>query len=197
VPVHFVVASRRLNNGKSVKNYHIRTFKYWHIVLTFAKKKYMIQRIQTLYLTISIICLATISFGLVILNIEDKGYHGYISAYGKTVMTPENVIFFREGIPFFIAPVILILLCVWTMFSYKNLKFQLQLGRLTFLLYTVAIALLLLYSELAAPITRNVPTSYSLAPGFFIFIAGLPFIFLANSGIRKDKKLLDSLNRLR
>ena len=157
----------------------------------------MIQRIQTLYLAISIICLATVSFGMAVLNMKDKGFHGYVSAYGKTIFTHEgevDTVLFR---PLFIIPLILILLCAWTIFVFKNLKLQLQLGRLTFLLYTVAIALVLLYNEMAEPITKGVETEYAFAPGFFIFVAGLPFVFLANLGIRKDKKLLDSLNRLR
>jgi len=33
--------------------------------------------------------------------------------------------------------------------------------------------------------------------GFFLFVAGFPFTFLANIGIKRDKQLLDSLDRLR
>ena len=33
--------------------------------------------------------------------------------------------------------------------------------------------------------------------GFILFIAGFPFTFLANLGIKRDKRLLDSLDRLR
>ncbi|MCE3295539.1 MAG: hypothetical protein K0R65_1253 [Crocinitomicaceae bacterium] len=157
----------------------------------------MIQRIQTLYLIISIICLAAVSFGMAVLNMEDTGFHGFVSAYGKTILTHEGetqAVLFR---PLFIIPLVLILLCAWTIFSYKKLKFQLQLGRLTFLLYTFTLAMLLLYNEIAEPITKGVETVYTFAPGFYVFTAGLPFVFLANLAIRKDKKLLDSLNRLR
>ena len=157
----------------------------------------MIQRIQTLYLTISIICLATVSFGMAILNMEDKGFHGFLSAYGKTIFTHEGELDTMQFRPLFIIPLILVLLCAWTIFSFKKLKFQLQLGRLTFLLYTFTLALILLYNEMADPITKGVETHYSFAPGFYILAAGLPFVFLANLAIRKDKKLIDSLNRLR
>ncbi|MGV3632038.1 MAG: DUF4293 domain-containing protein [Bacteroidota bacterium] len=157
----------------------------------------MIQRIQTLYLTISIICLAAVSFGMAVLNLEDKGFHGFVSAYGKTVFTHEGEIHAVLFRPLFIIPLILVLLCAWTIFSFKKLKLQLQLGRLTFLLYTVGIALLVLYNEMAEPVTKGVETHYSFAPGFYVFVAGLPFVFLANLAIRKDKRLIDSLNRLR
>ncbi|MGB1518015.1 MAG: hypothetical protein ACPG8K_02815 [Crocinitomicaceae bacterium] len=36
-----------------------------------------------------------------------------------------------------------------------------------------------------------------LGIGFLLFVLGFPFIFLANVAIKRDKKLLDSLNRLR
>ena len=36
-----------------------------------------------------------------------------------------------------------------------------------------------------------------LGLGYIFFIAGLPFSFLALIGVKKDKNLLDSLNRLR
>jgi hypothetical protein len=39
--------------------------------------------------------------------------------------------------------------------------------------------------------------SQELGLGYLFFIAGLPFSFLALIGVKKDKNLLDSLNRLR
>ena len=40
-------------------------------------------------------------------------------------------------------------------------------------------------------------TKRELGLGFFLFVLGFPFCFLAQLGIKRDKKLLDSLNRLR
>jgi hypothetical protein len=40
-------------------------------------------------------------------------------------------------------------------------------------------------------------TKRELGLGFFFFVLGFPFCFLAQLGIKRDKKLLDSLNRLR
>jgi len=33
--------------------------------------------------------------------------------------------------------------------------------------------------------------------GFILFVAGFPFTFLANTGIKRDRNLLKSLDRLR
>jgi hypothetical protein len=41
------------------------------------------------------------------------------------------------------------------------------------------------------------PLKRQLAAGFFLFVAGLPFLFMANLSIKRDKGLIDSLNRLR
>ena len=44
----------------------------------------------------------------------------------------------------------------------------------------------------------NVSISHrEMGLGFFLFVSGFPFSFLANTGIKRDKKLLDSLDRLR
>jgi len=40
-------------------------------------------------------------------------------------------------------------------------------------------------------------TSREMGMGLIFLIIGFPFVFLANTGINRDKKLLDSLNRLR
>ena len=39
--------------------------------------------------------------------------------------------------------------------------------------------------------------SREMGLGFLLFVVGFPFTFLANTGIKRDKKLLDSLDRLR
>ncbi|MFK7784566.1 MAG: DUF4293 family protein [Crocinitomicaceae bacterium] len=36
-----------------------------------------------------------------------------------------------------------------------------------------------------------------LGLGFYLFVVGLPFSFLANVGIKRDKRLLDSIDRIR
>ena len=40
-------------------------------------------------------------------------------------------------------------------------------------------------------------TSRENGLGLFLFVAGFPFTFLANTGIKRDKELISSLDRLR
>ena len=40
-------------------------------------------------------------------------------------------------------------------------------------------------------------TKREMGLGYLLFLCGFPFTFLANIGIKRDKNLLDSLDRLR
>lgn len=157
----------------------------------------MIQRIQTLYLLVAMTCLGIVCFGSPVYHIEDKGYHGHISALGKTIFTHENKLLSEKFMPLFILPLVLILLCIWTLLTFKKLKSQLQLGRATFIVYLLALAFVAVHKFMAPQINHGADITVSFGIGFYIFALGLPFVFLANQGIKKDKKLLDSLNRLR
>ena len=55
----------------------------------------------------------------------------------------------------------------------------------------------LIYSSFGKGMFFENNASQELGLGYIFFIAGLPFSFLALIGVKKDKNLLDSLNRLR
>ncbi len=83
------------------------------------------------------------------------------------------------------------------MILYKNLKRQLTLVRLTTLLYFIAIVALGFIYFLGNYFTgeEELQTSYSF--GFYLFIAGFILVLLASAGIKKDKKLIESVDRIR
>ena len=56
---------------------------------------------------------------------------------------------------------------------------------------------LLIYSSLGKGMYFEDGATQELGLGYLFFIAGLPFSFLALIGVKKDKNLLDSLDRLR
>lgn len=85
-------------------------------------------------------------------------------------------------------------------FSYKKLKIQLMMGRIALVIYLLLLVAWVIEGSFIAPVaTAGVVGAQQtlLGPGFFIFLAGLIFLALGNNGVRKDKKLIDSLNRLR
>lgn len=156
----------------------------------------MIQRIQSLYLAISIICLTIVTFGMTIYRLEDSKSFAHFSVYGREVFSQTGKLEKIESFPFYIIPILLILMCFFTLFSYKKINKQLRTGRITIFLYLVCIFLVMFYPYLAKPLD-SVEQHVSLGLGFFLFVCGFPFVFLANIGIKRDKNLLDSLNRLR
>ena len=157
----------------------------------------MIQRIQSLYLFISIICLTIVTFGMTVYRMEDKVSYAYFSAYGLEIFESNGKLKAIESSPYYVTSIGLILLCLICIFSYKNVKNQLRVGRIILLVYLINIIMLLCYRYFASPLNADLEMSVNPGLGFFLFVAGFPFIFLANIGIKRDKNLLDSLNRLR
>jgi hypothetical protein len=99
-----------------------------------------------------------------------------------------------------------VLLAIVVMFSYKNLKSQLNLARFLFfltLLY-VALHMFLAYFALnyARPFIEELPiddieVTRITHIGFYLICALLPFAYLAQLGIKRDYSLIKSLDRLR
>lgn len=161
------------------------------------KKLSMIQRVQSLYLLFSIVFLTIVSFGSSIIAFEAKNGYFTLSSYGIQEFDKSNKMINFSSFPFFISIIVLVLLCLLTVFSYKNLKKQLKFGRLTLYIYIILVIGLIVLSFLGKSLIGEEIVSKRVGLGFFLFVAGLPFVFLANVGIKRDKNLLDSLNRLR
>lgn len=157
----------------------------------------MIQRIQTLYLLITIICLSVVQFGADIFYlIGDKMYA--LNAYGIMNLTPGQDEKMLKSMPIFLVIVLLVILLVISIFSFKDLKKQLKLVKLTGIIYSLILLVLVVVSLTNWNIIEDEKNiSYKVSTGFYFIGMGLPGIFLALQGIKKDLNLLDSLNRLR
>ena len=156
----------------------------------------MIQRIQSVYLAISMILLLIISSGMTVFSFAAESMTYVFSVFGWTAVDGEENVINHEGYPFYIVSGVLVLLIFWCIMSYKKLDLQLKIGRGILVLYLLSITALLFMmmtgeDQFTESVTRE------LGIGFLLFVLGFPFIFLANVAIKRDKKLLDSLNRLR
>ncbi len=160
----------------------------------------MIQRIQTIYILISISCLSILIFGRTTLiyifgtSIE----HFKVSLFGITNQE-QSFVKSSFNFPLHIISFILISLLLFSIFSFKNLKRQSIILKISILIYSVlivAVTSIYFFNDLDI---KSDSTKYSpqLAIGYFILCIGLPALILANNGIKRDKKLIDSLNRLR
>lgn len=158
----------------------------------------MIQRIQTLYLAIVIILLSIVTTGTTIFRyvtdttiykLNSFGFNGYDI---KTDQVIE-----LNSYPLYISTISLVLLTFITLMSYKNLPKQLKLARTTFFLYLMLTIGMVVFSLMGGDAFISEPFKRELGTGYILFVAGLPFAFLANISIKRDKALIDSLNRLR
>ena len=157
----------------------------------------MIQRIQTLYLLITIICLSVVQFGADIFYlIGDKMYA--LNAYGIMNSTPGQDEKMAKNLPLFLPVILLTVLIVVCIMSYKNLKKQLLLVKIIAVVYILlSLSLVMLLFSNFNLIDGEEQITYKVSTGFLFMIVGIPSIFLAHKGIKKDLNLLDSLNRLR
>jgi hypothetical protein len=145
----------------------------------------MIQRIQTVYLIIAIFLIASPLSGLEILSYSNKGLAVSKNVYSVHLVTKNE----QEPSYYYLVNIILSLFGFYVMMSYKKLKNQLRLSR-------VFMALILFACSM--PIILAIGRSaLTLSLGFYLFSSSAVFVYLAIRGINKDKKLLDSLNRLR
>ena len=132
----------------------------------------MIQRIQTLYLTIStLICL--FSFYLFPLELKNENMFGI----------DYRFIFQKYS---FVLISLLNLICIML---YKNRSIQLYLNRFSILLISLLIISFFVFNINSLDINDYL---ILLSAIFNIFL-----IIFANKSILKDKKLIDSINRLR
>ncbi len=158
----------------------------------------MIQRVQTLYLSIAIVLLAIVTFGSELFSFVGESSRFAFSSYGIIEYTIEDASYIgKQNFPFYIGTIALILLCFLCIMSYKSLDRQFKLGRMIFFLYLVMLISVLVLSIYGDALIDAPTSKRELGLGFFLFVAGFPFTFLANTGIKRDKKLLDSLDRLR
>ncbi|MDG1036678.1 MAG: DUF4293 family protein [Crocinitomicaceae bacterium] len=157
----------------------------------------MIQRIQTLYLAILILLVSIVSTGTSLFSFISETSKFTFSSFGITEYSLDGKFIQTETFPIFVGTIALVLLSFLCLMSYKNINRQFKLGRLVFFIYFLSLLSIFLLSVFGDRLLDVSSSSREMGVGYFLFIAGFPFSFLANIGIKRDKKLLDSLDRLR
>lgn len=152
----------------------------------------MLQRIQTIYFLLAVACLLLMfAFDFALIDVVKNQY--IFNASGIMVENKEASL-----IPF---SVVIILLAVYTlgvMMLYKKRPLQLKLGRLNYLLYLFLIVMMFYSADNAAEATglKDIAViKYGI--GFYLPIAALPFLFLANRAIKRDEEIVKAIDRLR
>lgn len=160
----------------------------------------MIQRVQTLYYAITMILLAVLLSGMEFFRFVGEKTIYIFSVYGvqsEKVGAPNGKMEAITSMPFYLSVISFILFIFITLMGYKNLNRQFKLARGIFFIYLLLLIAVIVFAVIGGGVLTNEPTKRELGLGFLLFVLGFPFSFLAQLGIKRDKKLLDSLNRLR
>jgi len=158
----------------------------------------MIQRIQTLYLTLAFIAIALLFAFPLAQFLSDHGAYIF-SVRGLKNMVPgePNVLNPMIFLPLIIVTISLALLSLYTIFQFKKRSLQIKLTHIGVL---TAIALIISIFFLYIPMIEkkiNIVPDYSKAFGIYLPLVALVFMVMANRAIKRDEKLVRSADRLR
>jgi len=141
----------------------------------------MIQRLQTLYWSLAIVLVIVIFFVFDILSYQ-----------------VENVIYsLKSSFFFYSLATLFILSALFALVNFKKLKLQLLISKLTIAMSLVMVIYIFIIKFIGQDILGFNPNSIKSDLGFYLVLLTLPLSFLAYSGVKRDKNLLDSLDRLR
>lgn len=158
----------------------------------------MIQRIQTIYLGLMIILLSIVTIGSPLFSFVNETSRFTFNSWGITEYSiADGTVLGTNTFPIFIGMIALVLLSFICLMAYKNVNRQFKLGRTVFYLYFISLIAIFCLSLWGQGLVDAETTGREMGLGYWLFVAGFPLSFLANLGIKKDKKLLDSLDRLR
>ena len=147
----------------------------------------MIQRKQSLYLLLAAALIAaTYFFSLWHVNFQN----------GNDTVLQTKYLRIAEHLPLLISMVTSVILILVCLFSFKNYSRQILLGALSTIALAGFIVLCLMkISSIQNDISNPQNATYSLT--MVLPFAAIAAILIALFYIRKDKKLIDSLNHLR
>ena len=155
----------------------------------------MIQRIQTVYFSIALILIVLPLFGMPLYNVklEELGdMKAVIGAFSFTIFGGVQSTLLWVYV---VIPAIAVLL---TIFLFKDRKKQATMAKLSAVLVLFAGGWIF-YTGLEFLKGSDSPQNHGVVPqvAYYCFVASVVFILLGLRGVNKDKKLIDSLNRLR
>lgn len=155
----------------------------------------MIQRIQTLYLLVVVILSGIVAFSPLadLVNTGDKLIY-LIDYKGISLLKPTGNSIESSTWYLTIVAAIIPLVALITIFSFKNRRKQIQLLWLNMMLMLMYYAVLFLYVWFAC---QRLHTDWYLRIVTILPVVNMMLSYLAVSSIRKDEKLVKSLDRLR
>ncbi len=137
----------------------------------------MLQRVQTIYLTIALFSASVMPYLLPLWKLDsDMNFYfiesiGYVSLFGLSTS-----------------------LSIISIMSFKNRQLQFVLGRLNIILNLILLGLFV-YRSLN--VSGEIPRVSEKGIGMFLPVLSIVMLVLANKAIKKDEDLVKSIDRLR
>ncbi len=156
----------------------------------------MLQRIQSLYWLGAIICLSFLNFGSTIFQFKMKEDSTiFYSAFKIEEITNGEIISSNPKY-YYLIFIAFIVFTIISIFSFKNRKRQITIGTW---INTLLISHFLVFTTFGFLDGFIVTNAKSIIPGiaYYMLIGAIIFNFLALQAVKKDKKLLDSVDRIR
>ena len=152
----------------------------------------MIQRVQSIYIILSVAVVFISSF----FPFAELDFNGQTLELGAFGWNLENQQLPKElgNYPYFIGYFLSISLGILMLFKFKNRKAQLSLGKANY--FVLLITLIYMFLSVSSS-TINELSEPIYNVGLYLLVSAIPFVFLANRGIKNDEKLIKSLDRLR
>ena len=155
----------------------------------------MLQRIQTVYIFLfSVIIFSAAFCPFASFFYQNEAIYFLYPTGWKSQFSLEGF----NTYPFFVSYLVSISFAILMLVNYKKRSKQLRFGKICYLF--VLLSIVIMFLELSnglenLEIVNNDPVKYLY--GMYLLVASLPIIFLANRAIKKDDKLVKSLDRLR
>lgn len=153
----------------------------------------MIQRIQTVFFLIAVILVGIPLFGMTYFECTSNGTILTIDAYKlENSVTKE-----MQGHWFHVFHYALVLLLIAIIFSFKNRNRQHTLAW-TALVLNIVLGVWMYYYAIGKAMDHSCSPEFPSAKiGYYLYQSASIFIILGIRGVRKDRKLISSLNRIR
>lgn len=162
----------------------------------------MIQRVQSVYLLLVMICQATLfATSLATFSSYENSYYLGLTGFYKLSSAGEELLV--NSYALMALDILIIVYSAVVIFSFKNRKKQIRLAGFNMLLLSGFILLMFFSFDNARSVlnisataqTAELSTTYGL--GMILPLLSLLFCFLAIRGIRKDEELIRSADRIR
>ncbi len=155
----------------------------------------MLQRIQTVYWVLSLVCLGVLLSGLDLIVFHKDQLTFDLSLYSLKQSDQTGRIIKETTNYNFVLVLILLLLTLYTIFQFKSLKKQLNLAK-WLMFFNLFISIMIIFFSYSGMIVSS-PLTIKLKFWVALLLVSFVFSVLAYLGVKKDKSLLDSVDRIR